>query len=127
METIRQSRILNLVWLSFSLLIFNYSVDVPDQYTDYVAEDLSYNDIESISEFFLEVVLGIDNAVPEHDEDDSDDQSGFSKKIDIPIFQKILIEEKAFVCAVQTEHNFSHFQFFIENPYLSGQRKPPQA
>ena len=114
-------------WIFLAILLFNYSIDIPDLHSDEITEDLSTNDIESVSELFLEVVLGIENAVPEHDEDDSDDKSGFSKKIDIPIFQRILIEEKAFVCAVQSEHNFSHFQFFFENPYLSGQIKPPQA
>lgn len=127
METIRHSGILKFFWISLTFLIFNYSIDVPDFYGDDIAEDLSFNDIESVSELFLEVVLGIENAVPEHDEDDQDDKSGFSKKIDIPILQSILIEEKSHVTVIQTENDFSHFQFLFENAYLSGQIKPPQA
>lgn len=127
METIRHNLFLKYIWAFLAFLIFNYSIDIPDFYGDSVAEDLTFNDIESISELVLEVVLGVDNAVPEHDEDDSDDKSGFTKKIDVPNFQRIIIEEKTFICAVHTEHVFSHVQTLFDNPYLSGQIKPPQV
>lgn len=57
-----------------ALHVINMSVDAPDGYA--VAgrgeqrEDLSVNDIESLSELVLEECFGIVNAVPERDEPD---------------------------------------------------------
>jgi hypothetical protein len=108
-------------------LIFNYSVDIPDYFGDQVSEDLSYNDIESITEFVLEIVVGIENAVPEHDEDDPDENSGFTKKIDIPYFYRLPVKEKVVIFSIGNVSNFSIPFFFFENPYLNRQIKPPQA
>jgi hypothetical protein len=58
-----------------ALHIFNCSIDVRDAKPDYIAEDLSYNEIESIVELVLENVLGLENAVAEHEEHDTDDGS----------------------------------------------------
>jgi hypothetical protein len=51
----------------------NFSIDSKDANPDYVPEDLSFNDIESVTEFFAEVVLNHVNAFQEHDERDNDD------------------------------------------------------
>jgi hypothetical protein len=55
-----------------AIYLLNFSIDGKDFYPDYLPEDLEYNDIESFYEFFLEVVLGIENAVAENDEQDPD-------------------------------------------------------
>lgn len=54
-----------------ALHILNLSVDVQDPQPEGVPEDLSYNDMESVVEIILEQVLGIENAIPEYEEDDS--------------------------------------------------------
>jgi hypothetical protein len=54
-----------------ALHILNYSVDTPDAQPDYIPEDLTYNDMESILEVLLENVFGIQNAIAEHDENDT--------------------------------------------------------
>lgn len=127
MGTIRNSIFLKFSWIFLALLMFNNSIDAPDFYGDEIAEDLSYNDIESITELVLEVFIGIENAVPEHDEDDSEDGSNFSKKFNASTFNKIMIEDETFIFVVNTEHTFSPFQSCFENPYLTGKKKPPQA
>ena len=85
MEKIRSSLFVKYTLLLFSFFIFNYSIDVPDAHNDLSAEDLSYNDIESVSEFFIEIVLGIEDFVPENNDDDSDERTSFLKKIDLQI------------------------------------------
>jgi len=64
-----------------ALHILNLSVDSPDPQPIDVPEDLEYNDMESIVEIFLELVLEIEDAIPESDDDDSTQgllaQSGF--------------------------------------------------
>jgi len=57
--------------------VINMSADAPDGYSlpklqGEGREDLSVNDIESLSELLLEECFGITDAVPEHDEPDEE-------------------------------------------------------
>jgi hypothetical protein len=63
------------------MVVINMSIDAPDSIrfvnNQYVSsEDLSVNEMESISEWVLEKIFGICNAVPEYDDDDA---TSFSK------------------------------------------------
>lgn len=58
------------------IVVINMSIDAPDSVrfvnNQYVSsEDLSVNEMESISEWVLEKIFGISNAVPEYDDDDA--------------------------------------------------------
>ncbi len=66
------SRTRNFLAFLLAIYLLNFSVDSRDMHPDHVAEDLSLNDIESVVEFALEVVFGIEGAVGEHDENDQD-------------------------------------------------------
>lgn len=72
MGFIRKHINLKLFWFLMALHILNLSVDSPDLQPDHIAEDLSFNDMESIVEILLEQVLGIEDAIPEQEEDDSE-------------------------------------------------------
>ena len=76
------------LWLIMALHIFNCSVDMPDLNPEYIPEDLSINDIESIVELVLEEILGFENAIKEYDDQDSNDGSVFSpdKSIDLSYY-----------------------------------------
>ena len=76
LETIRNSLSLKIFWGILAVYCLNISVDTPDSLPNYVSEDLSINDQESIIEILLENVLGIENAIPEVDDNDTD---GLSK------------------------------------------------
>lgn len=54
-----------------AMIILNCSVDAPDLQPEYVPEDLTYNDIESIVEWVLEDVLGYQDIIKEYDDDDN--------------------------------------------------------
>ncbi len=58
-----------------ALHLFNFSIDPPDSQPDFVEEDLSINDIESITEFLAEVVFGYTDAFAEHDEADGNNET----------------------------------------------------
>jgi hypothetical protein len=60
-----------------ALHFFNFSIDPIDKYADSVPEDLSINDIESVSELIVEVVFSAGNVFAEHDEQDSDEGGSF--------------------------------------------------
>ncbi|RAV98735.1 hypothetical protein [Pseudochryseolinea flava] len=47
-------------------------MDSKDQLPEFLPEDLSHNDIESISEFVSEVMFGAENTFAEHEENDGD-------------------------------------------------------
>jgi len=64
--------LLRLFWFLMGIHIINFSIDSPDKYSDDIPEDLSYNDMESFFEIFIENFLGYENAVEEYDEDDTD-------------------------------------------------------
>lgn len=62
-----------------SLVLFlhflNISIDPTDQTPYYLPEDLSINEIESITELITEDLLGLDDFFGESDEEDSDKTS----------------------------------------------------
>ena len=60
-----------------ALHILNFSIDSPDALPDDTPEDLRINDIESFSELLIERILGFDNFIAEHDEQDSEEGLSF--------------------------------------------------
>jgi hypothetical protein len=88
MKKLRQHKIFKIVWIVMALHILNFSIDAPDAQDDAIAEDLSYNEIESITEFFAEDILQIKDAFSESDENDQED-NGLIKKITSFEFCKI--------------------------------------
>lgn len=68
--------------------IFNISVDMPDAQPDYIAEDLTINDQESFIELVLEQVLGIDDAIAEHDEQDESNDQNFEMCKDFKLYNQ---------------------------------------
>ncbi|PTB96581.1 hypothetical protein C9994_06660 [Marivirga lumbricoides] len=55
--------------------LLNISVDTVDPKPEYIPEDLSINDQESILEIIVEKVLGYENAIKEYDDHDSEDHN----------------------------------------------------
>jgi hypothetical protein len=81
--SLRQNRISHasrVLAFIMAIYLLNFSVDSRDAHPDSVAEDLSVNDIESFYEFLAEGMLGVKNAVEEHDERDQDDAGSFEFK-----------------------------------------------
>ncbi len=94
-----------------ALVVFNLSIDPPDMLRNLDAdpemeEDLSVNEIESISELLLEKGLDMENAVPETDDPDSDN---FVKKAEI--FSSI---EKCFVVQFNIHFSEKSILFFYQ-------------
>jgi hypothetical protein len=54
--------------------LLNCSVDAPDPNPESTPEDLSFNEMESLAEIVLEKAFHFASALPEHDEDDSEQQ-----------------------------------------------------
>lgn len=93
MKAFRQNIIFRLFWLFMAVHIFNCSVDTPDLQPDYVPEDLNYNDMESVVEIVLENVFDIQNAIAEHDENDTEEGNSFTIKKDFSFHHRNKIEK----------------------------------
>lgn len=127
MNKIYQNKSLKYLWLLLTFLFFNYSIDIPDSESEKYKEDLSYNDIESFTEFFIEKILDYENAVPESDDDDSDDFSLKIKKIDLQIVElKPILEKKKHFKVFKVKIS-SFKKSALINPYLLVEDKPPQV
>jgi len=57
------------------IYLLNISVDTKDPHPEYIPEDLSINDQESIVEIVVEKILGFENAIKEYDDHDSEDHN----------------------------------------------------
>jgi hypothetical protein len=77
--------------------IFNCSVDTSDAQPESIPEDLSYNDMESVAELVLEKVLDIENAIAEHDENDSEDGNSFDLKKEIVYYPQTKVKSNIFI------------------------------
>jgi hypothetical protein len=93
MQAFRQHIVFRLFWLFMAVHIFNCSVDTPDAQPDYVPEDLTYNDMESVVEIVLENVLDIKDAIAEHDENDTEEGNSFNIKKDFSFHNRSKVEK----------------------------------
>jgi hypothetical protein len=129
MNTIRENILVKYIWLFLAIHILNFSIDAPDAKPDYVAEDLSINDIESVVELLLEEACGFENIISEHDEHDSNDglRFGVSKIILFhqPIFdysslQINLINDLKLFPFYEIDVNLFHLELDSPPPKLLG-------
>ncbi len=130
MKNLRQHKIFRIVWIVMALHILNFSVDAPDAQNDEIFEDLSYNDIESFTEWFAEDVLNIQDAFKETDEP-GDENSGFIKKvIDITFYQVHFEEETISMLLSNIKNNSTNVHYsepFCAANYSSIFSPPPEA
>lgn len=82
MNYLRNSFFVRFFWGFIGLYLLNISVDSTDITSIYIPEDLSVNDQESIIEIVIEKVLGFENLIEEHDDNDTKD---LNKKKNIKI------------------------------------------
>ena len=77
---------LNLFWGLLALFMLNISIDVADADAFNMAEDLSYNEQESIVEYILEEMMGFEDAFPESDDNDASQKTVLKKSNNIDNF-----------------------------------------
>jgi hypothetical protein len=130
MKKLRQHSILKIVWMAIALHILNFSLDAPDATNSTVAEDLSFNEIESFTEWFAEDVLNIEDAFKESDEQ-GDEESDFIKKIiDIKFYQVVLEDEILTPSLKNIKNNITSVNYsnpFCSSIYISIFSPPPEA
>lgn len=96
------------------LYLLNISVDSPDPNPEYIPEDLSINDQESIIEVVVEKILGFEDALEEYDDHDSEDHNK-KKLVEIVVFAQQIIVSITKESIIETIKE----QFTDYNPYLT--------
>jgi len=109
-----------------ALYLFNYSIDGKDAQPDHIPEDLTHNDIESILEFTLESVLGIEDAMKEHDE--HDDHDGSIARHHVVYYEQALpVPPLSANDANLVSHRFRSPLLYVPLSYLEIISPPPRA
>ncbi|MEO9476737.1 MAG: hypothetical protein ABJG41_14440 [Cyclobacteriaceae bacterium] len=107
-----------------ALYVLNFSVDAPDAQSDYEDEDLSINDLESIAEIVLEEWMGIEDAVPEHDEPDAiDGTMSFKKSFDF--FCVEFKKSSVYVSLHLLKNNFQYYRNKLHSQFSPEFTPPP--
>ena len=70
MNFFRIAFIKKIILLTIFFHIVNSSIDAPDILPEWTYENLSYNEIESVTEWLLEVVLSNGDCIQEYDDND---------------------------------------------------------
>lgn len=72
--------------LILALQLLNCSVDAPDADSSWAAEDLGYNEQESLVEILVEKVFNMGNVIAEQDDGDSGGESAAKKVLSFDFF-----------------------------------------
>lgn len=130
MKYFRHSKFLRCLWLLVALHILNFSIDNPDLQCISAPEDLSYNEIETLVEFALENVLGIENAIPEYDDPDSDNALHLHKTVTIDLYCSAITMPTPVegIFNFEEKEKISPFQitFYAQN-HTDSSFQPPEA
>ena len=109
-NTARNTLLVRYFWGFMSLYFLNCCVDSADVQSNYLPENLTYNDQESVIEIIVEKLLVYDNAIAEYDDNDTNDnivgKTTFSLGLFVLPSAYFHINEKILI---------------LKNQYLSGQ------
>ncbi|MFM7856579.1 MAG: hypothetical protein ACKO96_32810 [Flammeovirgaceae bacterium] len=112
--------------IAFAAYLLNFSIDSQDPYPDDVAENLAFNDIESFYEFFTEALMGIEDAVEEHEERDMEEGGSFSyAKFLCPANAPFVFDTRQFV-ELGTQRQVSPF-IYLKSNFSRNVAPPPEG
>lgn len=104
LSQLRNSVLVKFLWGFLALNFFNLSIDTKDINPEFIPENLSINDQESLLEVIAEQILGIENAFQEFDEPDQND---ITKKTltDIELFANKTLNLSLSLTAIEHQNN----------------------
>lgn len=109
------------------LFLLNISVDTKDLNPEYIPEDLSINDQESIIEIVVEKVLGYEDAFKEYDDHDTEDHKQKTNlKIDLfSSYKSDCIIKQSFI--ETKKQKFLDYSTFLTNGFQKLDTPPPKG
>ena len=125
---LRNSRFLGFFTGFMAMYLLNICVDLPDQLPSNIPEDLSFNDQESMIEIFIEQVLGYEDAIPEHDDNDPSQKTTIKSNTALDTFVLPFLKSKFDNWAVKARRqNNSFYLAHIPACYLEIHSPPPES
>lgn len=110
-----------------AIYLLNISVDTTDPNPEYIPEDLSFNDQESIVEIVLEKVLGFENALKEYDDHDTEDVNKKKNvKIDLSV-QEIVSENTTKNHFFEIKRLFAAYEACLTKGFTEIDCPPPKV
>lgn len=103
-------------WVFIALYMLNICVDSPD-ILQQLPENLKYNDQESIIELIVEKVIGIENAIPEQDDNDTEEYKNLENNLKLDQFTAESFKTNALQYRVIKTQDHTNW---IRNLYPSG-------
>ncbi|MEC8831632.1 MAG: hypothetical protein VX772_04680 [Bacteroidota bacterium] len=109
------------------LYLLNVSVDSPDRYPDYIPENLSINDQESVIEILVEKVMGLGDVFVEYDDPDKEDHNGGSSfKIQLTFFTDAGPEANIML-SYRKKKKFPEYQSELIQHHYQKDTPPPEV
>ncbi len=110
-----------------ALYFLNISVDTTDRHPNFIPENLSINDQESIIEIVVEKVLGYEDAIKEYDDHDEEDHTYKANfKIDILNLQSFTDDSTLAFVEIISKKYPSH-SFSLTNGHYKLKTPPPKV
>lgn len=128
LKKLRNNQFSNILWWIMFFCFFNISADTKNPLPDYIPVNSSFNDQESIVELVVEKVLGYADAIPEHDDPDTEEHNCKSiTHIDlfVPLHSKQKVE--SYLIIWTRRDIFSHYQWAFSDRYYQIHTPPPEA
>ena len=123
----RNSFFTRALWGLMGLYLLNISVDTADPNPEYIPEDLSFNDQESLVEIFVEQILGYENAIKEYDDHDTEDHNKEkSAKIDLLVHLATHHDSNQRNFA-EKKKRYHHYDARLTNGFNEIASPPPKA
>lgn len=126
---IRNSVFTKFLWGLMGLYLLNISVDAADPNPEYIPEDLSYNDQESIVEIVVEKVLGYEDAFKEYDDNDSEDHNHNRKtNLKIELIVQDIVDSSIKQLLIETsKQTFTDYNTFLTKGFQKLDIPPPKV
>lgn len=121
-------KLLNFFWMFLALFLLNTSIDVADELPSNITEDLSFNEQESIVEYVLEEMMGIEDAMPESEDNDPSQNTTVKKAtgFDQFIVSPALIHKELYAVYSKAAYRPQEV-FFISGSYIKIITPPPEV
>ncbi len=107
--------------------LLNISVDSPDIHPEYIPEDLTINDLESVIEIVFEQVLGFEDTFKEYDDHDTEDHNNKTNtKIDLTTHNtnELFSSQKSIITA---RKKFSDYNTILTKGFQKLNIPPPKV
>jgi hypothetical protein len=124
---IRNSVLIKVLWGVMGIYLLNISADTADPDPEYIPEDLSVNDQESIVEIFVEKILGFENFIEEYDDHDTEDHNNKTNvKIDLVVHFTVDCTNSLFIIE-QGVQRYPYFKACLTNGFHQLDFPPPES